>query len=127
MISKGTPMRGRGNEPELGSKEWMRYVIFACLADVAMMLFAAARLAQVMVDEAHWLREAVPPVADLFLLGLAVIFSLKTLTVWRKSETHPKRRDRRTLVMVLLSKVWFFFILGSYIEPLARWLLVDYA
>lgn len=115
------------NEPELSSKEWIRYVIFACITDILMLLFVIARLVQVMVAEAQWLRETVPPLADLFLLGLVIIFSMKTLTIWRKTETHPKRRDRRTLTLVLLLNAWLLFIIGSYAEPLARWLLVGHA
>ena len=112
--------------PELSPQEWTRYIAFACIVDVCMILFATARLTQVMTDDLPWLHEIMPPVADLFFLGLLIIFSLKTLTIWRKSEIHPKRRTMRSLVLVLLFNVWLFFLLGSYIEPLARWLLVDY-
>ena len=120
------PQNPKPDGPELAQQEWMRYIVFACIVDVSMILFATTRLSQVMTDDLPWLREIMPPVADLFFLGLLVIFSLKSLTIWRKSETHPKRRTMRSLVLVLLFNVWLFFLFGSYIEPLARWLLVDY-
>ncbi len=112
--------------PELAPGEWIRYAVFACVVEIAVMAFLTLRLIQVLVDEMHWLSDVLPPVADLFFLGLAVVFSLKSMTIWRKTETHPKRRDMRTLVLVLLLNIWLFFVLGLYMEPIAGWLLVGY-
>ena len=62
--------------------------------------------------------EAVPPLVDLFVLGLLIILSMKTLTIWRNSETHAKRREMRTLVLILLGNTWLLFILAMYIAPI---------
>ena len=110
------------NDPELPNNEWLRYIIFACIVEVLLMLFVIVRLAQAMLEDLHWLREAVPPVADLIVLAVLVIFCMKTLTIWRKSETHPKRRDIRGRVLILLGSIWFLFILTMYIAPVLRFL-----
>lgn len=111
------------NEPELTAKEWMRYGIFAVVADFLAAVLLGVRMAQAMLGpEIDWLREAVPPIADLFFLGLLIILSMKTLTIWRKSETHPKRRDIRGRVLILLGSIWFLFILTMYIAPVLRFL-----
>ena len=111
------------NEPELTAKEWTRYGIFAVVTDFLAAVLLGVRMAQVMLGpEIDWLREAVPPIADLFFLGLLIILSMKTLTIWRKSETHPKRRDIRGRVLILLGSIWFLFILTMYIAPVLRFL-----
>lgn len=112
------------NEPELPNNEWLRYIVFACIVEVLLMLFVIVRLAQAMVEDLHWLREAVPPVADLIVLAVLVIFCMKTLTIWRKTETHPRRRQMRILVVLLLGQPWIYFIIGSYAEPFIRWALL---
>lgn len=119
--------RNYASEPEFSNREWLRYVFFACVVVILLMLFAAARLAQVMVDDFHWLRDAVPPVADLFFLVLLVVFCLKTLAIWVKTATHPRRHQMRTLITVLLVQNWIFFLIGSYVEALVRWWLVTYS
>ena len=109
------------NEPELTAKEWMRYGIFAFVADFLAAVLLGVRMAQAMLGpEIDWLREAVPPIMDLFFLGLLIILSMKTLTIWRKSETHPKRRDIRGRALILLGSIWFLFILTMYITPALR-------
>ena len=110
------------HEPELPGSEWLRYIVFACVIQVLLMLFVIARLVQVMVEDLDWLRQAVPPVADLIVLAALVVFCMKTLTIWRKSETHPKRRDIRGRVLILLGSIWFLFILTMYIAPVLRFL-----
>ena len=112
------------HEPELPNSEWTRYIAFACVVEVLMMLFVIVRLAQAVVEDLHWLREAVPPVADLIVLAVLVIFCMKTLTIWRKTETHPRRRQMRILVVLLLGQPWIYFIIGSYAEPFIRWALL---
>ena len=109
------------NEPELTAKEWMRYGIFAVVADFLAAVLLGVRMAQAMLGpEIDWLREAVPPIVDLFFLGLLIILSMKTLTIWRKSETHPKRRDIRGRALILLGSIWLLFILTMYITPALR-------
>ena len=113
------------NEPELTAKEWMRYGIFAVVADFLAAVLLGVRMAQAMLGpEIDWLREAVPPIADLFFLGLLIILSMKTLTIWRKTETHPRRRQMRILMVSLLGQAWLYFIIGSYVEPFTRWALL---
>ena len=107
------------NEPELDPKDWLRYVFLAVGVDFLVAILLAVRMAQAMLDSSFdWLREAVPPIIDLFFLGLLIILSMKTLTIWRKSETHPKRRDIRTMALILLGSIWFMFILTMYIAPI---------
>ena len=112
------------NEPELSNSEWLRYVVFACIVEVLMMLFVIVRLVQIMVEDLDWLREAVPPVADLIVLAGLVFFCMKTLTIWRKTETHPRRRQMRIVIASLLGQAWLYFIIGSYAEPFTRWVLL---
>ena len=116
--------RNYASEPEFSNREWLRYVFFACVVVILLMLFAAARLAQAMVDDFHWLRDAVPPVADLFFLVLLIVFCLKTLAIWVKTATHHRRHQMRTVIVVMLINSWLFFIIGSYVETLVRWLAV---
>ena len=66
------------NEPGLTAKEWTRYGIFAVVTDFLAAVLLGVRMAQVMLGpEIDWLREAVPPIADLFFLGLLIILSMK--------------------------------------------------
>ena len=113
------------NEPGLTAKEWTRYGIFAVVTDFLAAVLLGVRLAQVMLGpEIDWLREAVPPIVDLFFLGLLIILSMKTLTIWRKTETHPRRRQVRILMVSLLGAAWVYFIIGSYAEPFINWVLL---
>lgn len=116
--------QNHGHEPELPNSEWMRYIVFACVVEVLLMLFVVARLAQIMVEDPHWLHAAVPPVADLIVLAVLVVFCMKTLSIWRKTETHPRRRQVRVLMVSLLGQAWLYFIIGSYAEPFTRWALL---
>ena len=107
------------NEPELDPKEWLRYVLLAVGVDFMVAILLAVRMAQVLLGpEFDWLREAVQPIIDLFFLALLIILSMKTLAIWRKSETHPKRRDIRGMALILICSVWFMFILTMYIAPI---------
>ncbi len=119
--------RNYADEPGFSNSEWLRYVIFACVVVVLLMLFTAVRLAQAMVDDLHWLRDIMPPVADLFFLILLIVFCLKTLTIWAKTTNHPRRHQMRTLITILLAQNWIFFFIGSYAEALVRWWLVTYS
>ena len=112
------------HEPELPGGEWLRYIVFACIIQVLLMLFVIVRLVQIMAEDLDWLREAVPPVADLIVLAALVVFCMKTLTIWRKTETHPRRRQMRILMVSLLGQAWLYFIIGSYAEPFTRWALL---
>ena len=109
------------DKPDLTSKAWARYVLLAVLIDFLVAGLLAVRMAQMLLDaDFDWLREAVPPLVDLFVLGLLIILSMKTLTIWRNSETHAKRREMRTLVLILLGSTWLLFILAMYIAPIFR-------
>ena len=113
--------RNHTDGPDLTAKAWARYVLFAVLIDFLVMGLLAVRAAQLMPGAGFdRLREAVPPLVDLFVLGLLIILSMKTLTIWRNSETHAKRREMRTLVLILLGNTWLLFILAMYIAPIFR-------
>ena len=114
------------DKPKLPDSHWLSYVIFALIIQFALGLFAVVRLAQVMLDDLHWLQDAVPPLADLFFLIALLVFCVKTLTLWGKLPAHPRCRQMRTVIVVMLINSWLFFIIGSYAETLVRCLAVTH-
>lgn len=104
------------SEPVLTNKGLIRYLLLGFVVDLALVVFLFFRMSAIMLDADNPLHIELPPVISLLVLGLVLLFSLKTLTVWRKSEGHPKRVNLRSISLALLGSIWIMFLLGLYIE-----------
>jgi hypothetical protein len=92
---------------------------YAFIVELATFALLCIRTAQIVCGaEFDWLRAAVPPVVDLFFLAVVVFFSMSTFTIWRKTETDPKRHLRRRAALVMLGIIWVLFTLTMYITSI---------
>ena len=110
------------NNPALLKRDFVRHLILSAIIEFFIVLFLAARIAQVIIPDLQWLRELVPPVADLIFLALLLFLCFKTFKFWTKVANHPKRLRILFGLGYSLLTSWFFFICGVYAEKVIPWL-----
>ncbi len=107
-------------EPELTKKDIVSHIVYGFIVDTALVAFLFFRIARIILDESSPLSIELPPVTFLIALGLVLLFSMKTLTFWRKSANHPRRSKLRTISMSLLGNIWILLLITLYIDKFLK-------
>lgn len=107
-------------EPEISKKDVLLYIFYSFIVDAALAVFLFFRIARIILDESSPLSIDLPPVTFLFALGLVLLFSMKTLTFWRKSANHPNRAKLRIFSVALLGNIWIMLLITLYIDKFLK-------